>query len=188
MSGVRSSVGATKIERPSFLPAGGFCLKGQDSGKKTELSKMYGQNFQQSVHQPSMGANPVRAQLNRENEYFPFPARAREFGLARRVRPSRPASACSFSTLRLNLVLSHGIPPTFRDGVHLYHQQTSCQSRVSRVTKMRTDGVHCIVRRRRASSPQGSSSNGCCLFRYHHGPKNVRLSFPTPTTGKVCTW
>ena len=26
------------------------------------------------------------------------------------------------------------------------------------------------VCRRRASSPQGSSSNGCCLFRYNHGP------------------
>ena len=25
------------------------------------------------------------------------------------------------------------------------------------------------VRRHRAISPQGSSSNGCCLFRYHHG-------------------
>ena len=37
-------------------------------------------------------------------------------------------------------------------------------------------------RRRRARSPQGSSSNGCCLFRFHRGPINVRLSFPTPTT------
>ena len=39
------------------------------------------------------------------------------------------------------------------------------------------------VRRHRASSPQGCSSNGCCLFRFHHGPINVRLSFPTPTIG-----
>ena len=47
-----------------------------------------------------------------------------EFGLARRVRPSRPASGCSFSTLRLNLVLTHhgdGIPPIFRGGVHYYY-------------------------------------------------------------------
>ena len=35
------------------------------------------------------------------------------------------------------------------------------------------------VRRHRASSRRGSSSNGCCLFRYYHGPINVRLSFPT---------
>ena len=39
------------------------------------------------------------------------------------------------------------------------------------------------VRRHGASSPQGSSSNGCCLFRYHHGQTNVRLSFSTPTIG-----
>ena len=39
---------------------------------------------------------------------------ALEFGLARRVRLSCPASACSFSTLRLNLVLTHEIPLHFR--------------------------------------------------------------------------
>ena len=35
------------------------------------------------------------------------------------------------------------------------------------------------------SSPQGSSSNGCCLFRYHHVPIFMRLSFPTPTTSTL---
>ena len=39
------------------------------------------------------------------------------------------------------------------------------------------------VRRHKASSPQGNSKKGCCLFRYHHGPINMRLSFPTPTIG-----
>ena len=38
------------------------------------------------------------------------------------------------------------------------------------------------VRRHRASSPQDSYSNGCCLCRSHHGPTNGRLSFPKPTT------
>ena len=62
----------------------------------------------------------VRGQLYRENEYYsPVPVRALEFGLARRVQPSRPASACSFSILRLDLVLTNGIPPDFRGGVHL---------------------------------------------------------------------
>ena len=42
------------------------------------------------------------------------------------------------------------------------------------------------VRRHRASSPRGSSSNGCCLFAGHHGPIDVRLSFPTPTIGLKC--
>ena len=36
-----------------------------------------------------------RGQLNRENEYFPVRVRAYEYGLARRVRQSRPASAVS---------------------------------------------------------------------------------------------
>ena len=31
------------------------------------------------------------------------------------------------------------------------------------------------------SSTQGRTNNGCCLFKYHHGPINVRLSFPTPS-------
>ena len=45
--------------------------------------------------QPGKVANPACGQLNRENEYFPVRVRAREFGLARRVRLSRPASAYS---------------------------------------------------------------------------------------------
>ena len=50
------------------------------------------------------------------------------------------------SILRLNLVLTYGIPPEFRGGVHLfiYNRHTSSgQSRVYRVTQLRTDGVHC---------------------------------------------
>ena len=34
-------------------------------------------------------------------------------------------------------------------------------------------------------SSQGSSSNGCCLFSYHHGTFFVRLSFPTLSIGKA---
>ena len=50
--------------------------------------------------------NPAGGQLNRENEYFPFYPRSRlNFGLARRVQPSRSASVFSFSKFRLNLVL-----------------------------------------------------------------------------------
>ena len=44
------------------------------------------------------------------------------------------------------MVLTYGIPPEFRGGVHLfifYNRQTpSGQSRVYRVTQLRTDGVH----------------------------------------------
>ena len=83
---------------------------------------MYGMviTYSKEKDQPGKVANPARGQLNRENECFPVPVRASEFGLARRVRQSRPASACSFSILRLNLVLTYGIPPESRGGVHLF--------------------------------------------------------------------
>ena len=72
------------------------------------------------MDQPGKVANPARGQLNRESEYFPVPVRALVFGLARRVKSSRPASAFSFSIFRPNLVLTHGISPDFRGGVHLF--------------------------------------------------------------------
>ena len=52
-----------------------------------------------------------------ENRNFPVPVR--EFALVRQVRPSRPASAPSFSTRRLNLCLLAGsLPLAFREGVY----------------------------------------------------------------------
>ena len=57
---------------------------------------MYGHTFsKKSMDQPGKVANPARGQLNRENEYFPVRVRAREFGLARRVRQSRPTTSLS---------------------------------------------------------------------------------------------
>ena len=72
------------------------------------------------------------------------------------------------SILRLNLVLTYGIPPEFRGGVHiliLNRHTPSGQSRVNRVTQLRTDGVHC-----RESAGTGPAylkvvSNECCLRR-----------------------
>ena len=72
------------------------------------------------MDQPGKVANPARGQLNRENEYSPVPVRAclriwsRETGSA---VPSRVSLLISI--LRLNLVLTYGIPPEFRGGIHL---------------------------------------------------------------------
>ena len=66
------------------------------------------------MDQPGKVANPARGQLNRESGYPSVPVRACKFGLARGVLPSCPASACLFSILRLNLELTHEIPPEFR--------------------------------------------------------------------------
>ena len=78
----------------------------------------YGHHIQQSMDQPGKVANPARGQLNRENNIILSPY-VPENLVSRRVQLSRPASACSFSILRLNLVLTYGIPPEFRGGVHL---------------------------------------------------------------------
>ena len=78
------------------------------------------------MDQPGKVSNPARAQLNRENEHFLVPVSALDIGLARRVRPSRPAPACSFSILRLNLVLAHGIPPNFHSVAHFFFVLVTC--------------------------------------------------------------
>ena len=79
----------------------------------------YNQHFHQSIDQLGMVVNPACGQLNKKyNVFFLVPVHARELRLARRVQPSLPALMCSFSTLRLiNLVLTHGAFPAFRDGV-----------------------------------------------------------------------
>ena len=48
--------------------------------------------YSKGKDQPGKVANPARGQLDRENEFSPVPVCAREFGLAKRVRQSRPAS------------------------------------------------------------------------------------------------
>ena len=88
-----------------------------------------------------------------------------EFALARRVRPSCPASACSFSILRLNLVPTHGIPPDFRGGVHIFIPPTAIGS-VPSFFAYRWRSLPRVCRHR-ALSPQDGFSNGCCLFRFH---------------------
>ena len=106
-------------------------------------------------------------------------------GLGRPV-PRQPAH--SPDTFRLNLVLTYGIPPAFRGGILLFVPPTtiiieSVPSLSGDATAYRWRSRPRVCLHNRAVICQGSSSNsnGCCLFRYHHGPMNVRLSFPTPT-------
>ena len=120
------------------------------------------------MDQPGKVANPARGQLNRENN-IPLGPRAclriwsRETGSA---IPSRVSLLISI--LRLTLVLTYGIPPEFRGGVHYETaiHTPSGQSQVDRITQLlRTDGVHC-----RESAGTGPVNlkvlpNGCCLGR-----------------------
>ena len=108
---------------------------------------MYSHTYRKRKDQPGKVANPARGQLNKENEYFPLrvPSHlriwSRETGSA-----VPPRVSLLISILRLNMVLTYGISLEFRDGVHLFIQNRhtpSGQSRVYRVTQLRTDGVHC---------------------------------------------
>ena len=56
---------------------------------------MCGHTYTKSMDQPGKVASPACGQLNRKNECFPVRVCASEFGLARQVRQSRPASARS---------------------------------------------------------------------------------------------
>ena len=93
------------------------------------------------------------------------------------------------SILRLNLVFTYGIPPEFRGGVHLFifnGHTSSGQSRVYRVTLLRTNGVHC-----RESAGTGPVNlkvvpNECCLGRSPWTNYYASL-FPTPTIDMKCT-
>ena len=126
-------------------------------------------------------ANPARGQRNREKEYSPVPCTPLEIW-------SRETDS-SF-TSRVSLLILHTRAesgaysrdssrcPRRRPFIYLNRHTPLGQSRVYRVYRWRSLPR---VRRHRASSPQGSSSNGCCHFSGHHGPINVRLSFPTRT-------
>ena len=89
------------------------------------VSDIWSSHIWQSMDQPGKVGNPTRGQLNRENDFSLSPLAPDKFGRARRVRPSHPTPACSFSTFRLKLVLTRRIPPHFRGGVHLFIPSTS---------------------------------------------------------------
>ena len=84
----------------------------------------------------------------------------------RQVWLYRLVLACSFSIQTLNLVLTHGIPPEFRGGVHIFlpapHTIGSVPSLSGHAIAYRLRSLR-RVRWHRASSPQGSSGDGCCL-------------------------
>ena len=86
--------------------------------------------------QPGEAANPARSQVNRENEYFPCP-RSRLRIWSRKTGSAVPSRvSLLISILRLNLVLTYGIPPEFRGGAHFFflnRHTPSGQSRVYRV-------------------------------------------------------
>ena len=77
-------------------------------------------SYSKSMDQTGKVTSPARGQLDSEKLIFPYPRshlriRSRETGSA---VPSRVSLLISI--LRLNMVLTYGIPPDFRGGVHLF--------------------------------------------------------------------
>ena len=82
---------------------------------------MYGHTYSKCMDQPDKVANPARGQLNRENENISLSPFAPENlvsgdGFGSPV----PRQPTHLHTQRLNLMLTYGIPPEFRGGVHLF--------------------------------------------------------------------
>ena len=109
------------------------------------------------MDQPGKVANPARGQLNRENDIPLSPCVPEKLvsrdGFSRPV-PRQPL----ISILRLNLVLTYGIPPEFRGGVHMKPPYAigSVPSLSGHAIAYRWRSLP-RVRRHRASKPQGSS-------------------------------
>ena len=119
--------------------------------------------------QPGKVANPARGQLNRKNEYSPVCPRSCLTNWSRETVSAIPSRvSLLISILRLNMVLTHGIPFEFRGGVHiciLNRHTPSGQSHVYRVKQLRTDGVH-----RQESASTGPVNlkvvaSECCLSK-----------------------
>ena len=77
------------------------------------------------------------------------------------------------------------LPPAFRDGVQRYRQPTSGQSRVSRITELRTYDVHHEESTDTEQAVLGYSRNGCSQPGNSMDPVSVRISFPTPAIGTM---
>ena len=96
---------------------------------------------------------------------------------------ARSASSCSFSTLRPNLVLTHGeIGDAFRESFYLFTPPTTIGPVPSFIRSRICVPMAFTVESppvQSHSSPQGSSSNGA--FPGVNMSQLMCLSFPTPT-------
>ena len=144
------------------------------------------------MDQPGKVANPARGQLNMENENSPVPVRSTCLRIWSRetssVVPSR-VSSLILHTQAESGAYSRDSSRFPRRGPFIYlNRHTSLGQCLLfyRVTQLRTKDVYC-----RESTGTGPvvlkvvpiTTNGCCHFAGHHGPINMRLSFPTPTIG-----
>ena len=126
---------------------------------------MYGYIYRKSMHQPGKVANLASAEKGKL--IFSCP-RSRLRIWSRETGSAVPSRLSLLISIRLTPVLPYGIPPEFRGGVHIFilnRHTPSGQSRVYRVTQLRTDGVH--YRESTGTGPVNLKvvPNECCLGR-----------------------
>ena len=137
-----------RLKSKTSLSPTSFIWRGPLTGfpNACRLSCVSSRHIEQTIDHPGKALNPARGQLNRENNYSAVSVRAREFGLARRAQPSRPASACSspYTQGESNAFSrDSSLFPRRRLFIYLNRHTWSGQSRVYRVPQLRTGGVHC---------------------------------------------
>ena len=124
------------------------------------------------MDQPGKVASPARGQLNRENEYFPVRVSAWEFGFARRLRQSRPASTCSSPYSAWIWCLLTGFLPSSA-AASIYSFITAIRHRVSPEF---IGSRNCV--------PMGTVNlkefRTSAALAGHYGTIHIRLSFPHP--------
>ena len=138
--------------------------------------RLYCQHFQQRMDQPRKSANPVRGHLNRTNKSCAVPVTPENlvsrdgFDVPSHVSPIIRHTQAEFRR-------THGIFPLCTTAspytVNRHRASPECSGYAIAYRWRSLPRIH----RHRASSPQGSSSRGCCLFRCHPGPAFVRLLF-----------
>ena len=122
---------------------------------------MYCHTYSKSMDQPGKVANTACGQL------FPCPRSCLRIWSRETVSAVPSRVSLLISILRLNLVLTYGIPPEFRGGVHIFIQ-TAIRHRVSPEL---IGSRNCVPIAFTAESPGTGSvnlkvvPNECCLSR-----------------------
>ena len=141
--------------------------------------------LQQPMGQPGKVVNLARGQLNRKNGFYTVSPFAPE-RLVSRDRFGSPVSRLLKAIHLLIVITHHRI-----DSSSFPRRRLSCipvvgRHRVTPEFIMSHKCVPMTVTAERSPaqgqySLQGSSSIGCCLFRYHHESGFLCVSLPTPT-------
>ena len=111
--------------------------------------------------------NPARGQLNRENEFFPVPVRASEFASRDRFSSSVPRQLAHLHTQAKSgtYLRDSSRIPRRRPFINLNRHTPSGQTRVYRVTQLRTYGIHCRESAGTGLVVSKVVPNRCCLGR-----------------------